>query len=147
MSILNIKNATLYFPIKLLIVDEIGDLIIQDEKGELQNLLISIAQKGRAAGIHIVISTQRPSVDVLTGVIKANFPGRIACKTASKMDSKVILDELGAEHLLGRGDAIIRNLDFDCVRFQVAYTNDNDVIEAYRLTQQSTAEVLQESNS
>lgn len=147
MSILNIKDVASYYPIKLLIIDEIADLILQDEKGELEKLIISLAQKGRAAGIHIILSTQRPSVDVLTGVIKANFPGRIACKTASKMDSKVILDESGAEHLLGRGDAIIKNIDFDRVRFQVAYTTNSDVIEAYRLTQKITAEVLQESNS
>jgi S-DNA-T family DNA segregation ATPase FtsK/SpoIIIE len=136
-----IKKSYPAFSIKLLIIDEIADLILQDKNGKLERLIILLAQKGRSAGIHIILSTQRPSVDVLTGVIKANFPGRIACKTASKMDSKVILDEFGAEHLLGRGDAIIRNIDFDRVRFQVAYVTDSEAILSYQLTKKAALQV------
>jgi S-DNA-T family DNA segregation ATPase FtsK/SpoIIIE len=115
-----------------LVIDEIADLMLQDKSGELAKDLVTIAQKGRAAGIFMVLATQRPSVDILPGVIKANFPGRIACKTASKIDSKVVLDEQGAEELLGRGDALLKNMEHDRVRFQVAYTDSNDVKWYYR---------------
>ena len=89
----------------------------------LQSHILNIAQKGRAAGFYLVLATQRPSVDVLSGVIKANCPARIACKTASKKDSQVILDTCGAENLMGRGDAIFRNQKNNNTRFQVAYTD------------------------
>jgi len=111
----------------LIIIDEVSDLMLSDSdknnphKGELEKLLISMAQKARAAGIHLVVATQRPSVDVLTGILKANFPARIACKVSSATDSKVILDKCGAESLLGKGDAIINAGKFNYVRFQSAY--------------------------
>ena len=109
-------------------MDEVADLMMHDSaktnprKGTFERLLIMLAQKSRAAGIYIVLATQRPSVDVLKGTIKANFPARIACKVISVTDSKVILDRTGAESLLGKGDAILSNGDHDCIRFQVAYT-------------------------
>ena len=117
------------FPLVLCIVDEVADLMLQDKKtGKLQDCIIRLAQKGRAAGIFLVLATQRPSVDVLTGVIKANFPGRIACKTASRKDSEVIMDRPGAETLLGRGDAVLKNMKCDGARFQVAYTTPQETI-------------------
>ena len=106
----------------LCIIDEVADLMIQDKGHKLETLLVKLAQKGRAAGIFMVLATQRPSVGVITGLIKANFPGRIACKTASKVDSMVILDRVGAETLLGRGDAVLRNQQHESLRFQVAHT-------------------------
>lgn len=106
----------------LCIIDEVADLMIQDKGRKLEALLVKIAQKGRAAGIFMVLATQRPSVGVITGLIKANFPGRIACKTASKVDSMVILDRVGAETLLGRGDAVLQNQQYESLRFQVAHT-------------------------
>lgn len=103
------------------IIDEVADLMLYDRKSKrFENLIARLAQKARAAGIYLVLATQRPSVDVLTGVIKANFQARVSCKVSSKVDSRVILDRSGSENLLGRGDAIIKNHDNDYVRFQVA---------------------------
>lgn len=127
----SIEEHPRMFPLILCIIDEVSDLIMQDKKKELQNLLVAIAQKGRAAGIFLVLSTQRPSVDVITGLLKANFPGRIACKTASRKDSEVILDRPGAETLLGRGDAIMQNMKVNSVRFQVSYTTPEENIRVF----------------
>lgn len=125
------------FVLNMMIIDEVADLFLEDNSECLRKKIIKLAQKGRAAGIYLVLATQRPSVDVINGTIKANFPGRIACKTASKVDSKVVLDEIGAEHLLGRGDAILKNMEFDRVRFQVAYTNFEEIHKfAYELAQE-----------
>jgi S-DNA-T family DNA segregation ATPase FtsK/SpoIIIE len=118
----SIEEDPLKMALVLCIVDEVADLMIQDKASKLQNLIVKLAQKGRAAGIFMVLATQRPSVNVLTGLIKANFPGRIACKTSSKVDSMVILDRVGAETLLGRGDAVLKNQQFESLRFQVAQT-------------------------
>jgi DNA segregation ATPase FtsK/SpoIIIE, S-DNA-T family len=120
-------------PLVLCIVDEVADLMIQDKGHKLETLIVKLAQKGRAAGIFMVLATQRPSVSVITGLIKANFPGRIACKTASKTDSVVILDRIGAETLLGRGDAVLKNQKYESVRFQVAYTTPKLTIDLFRL--------------
>lgn len=119
------------FPLILCVVDEVADLFMQDKGGALQSLVVKIAQKGRACGIFLTLATQRPSVDVITGLIKANFPGRIACKTASRKDSEVILDRSGAETLLGRGDAVLQNMKYESVRFQVAYTTPKAAISKF----------------
>lgn len=120
------------FPKCLIIIDEVSDLMMQDadksnsRRGTFEKLLVSLAQKARAAGIYIVLATQRPSVDVITGLIKANFPARLACKVSSNTDSKVVLDQSGAESLLGRGDAILNNYNNHYSRFQVAYLDPKD---------------------
>ncbi len=92
-------------PFLVVIIDELADLMMVASK-EIETALIRLAQMARASGIHMIIATQRPSVDVLTGIIKANFPTRIAFKVSSKVDSRTILDNNGAEKLLGKGDML-----------------------------------------
>lgn len=90
----------------LVVIDELGDLMLQRKK-DVEPLLVRIGQLGRAAGIHLIVATQRPSVDIITGILKANLPGRIALRTATSVDSRVILDRSGAEDLNNPGDFIL----------------------------------------
>lgn len=117
-----------YFPYKVLIIDEFADLISQDTDFQFKSLLGKLAQKSRAAGIHIILATQRPSVDIVDGSIKSNFPARLSCKVASGVDSKVILDTVGAETLMGHGDALIKTNYLPLKRFQGAFTNPEEIL-------------------
>ena len=94
-------------PFIVIVVDEFADLMMQQGE-DVETPVARLAQKARAAGMHVILATQRPSVDVITGMIKANFPTRIAFRVAQKIDSRTILDEQGAEHLLGKGDMLIK---------------------------------------
>jgi len=114
-------------PYIVVIIDELADLMVVAQQ-EIEGSIMRLAQLSRAAGIHMILATQRPSVNVITGVIKANFPARISFKVASKVDSKVVLDTNGAEKLLGRGDLLIVEPGrSDLVRGQCGYVEDNEI--------------------
>lgn len=119
-------------PYIVLIIDEFADLIMQDENKELYYHLCRLAQMGRAAKMHIILATQRPTVDVINGTIKANFPARISCKVSSATDSRVILDCKGAENLSGKGDALLKDDSRPLERFQVAFTSSSQVYERFK---------------
>lgn len=122
------------------IVDELADLMMVSSN-EVEGAIIRIAQMGRAAGIHMIIATQRPSVDVITGLIKANVPSRIAFAVSSGIDSRTILDQNGAEKLLGRGDMLFKMVGKKPVRVQGAFISDEDVEKITSFVrQQGTAE-------
>lgn len=99
------KNKGSAMPFVVIVIDEFSDLILTAGK-ELETLIIRIAQMARASGIHMIIATQRPSVDVVTGIVKANFPARICLRVASRVDSRTVLDVCGAERLLTKGDML-----------------------------------------
>ena len=114
-------------PFIIVIIDELADLMMTAGK-EIETSIARIAQKARAVGIHLVLATQRPSVNVITGVIKANLPSRISFKVASYIDSKTILDGVGAEKLLGKGDMLFRSNDNpEPVRIHGAFLKDAEV--------------------
>jgi DNA segregation ATPase FtsK/SpoIIIE, S-DNA-T family len=130
-SMMRLGHLPQEFPYVVIVVDEFADLIMQDKEDQFFDKLCRLAQKSRAARICIVLATQRPSVNIINGAIKANFPARLACRVASHIDSKVVLDATGAENLLGKGDALIRdNLRF-MERFQVAYTTAREVCQYF----------------
>lgn len=122
---LNPKNGHKYMPYIVVIVDEFADLIMTAGK-EISVHIARIAQKARAVGIHMIISTQRPSTDVITGMIKANFPARIAFRVASGIDSKTILDRPGAHRLIGRGDMLFTH-NSKLERVQCAFIDTPEV--------------------
>ena len=116
-----------YMPQIVIIIDELADLMMQ-ARDEVENSIVRLAQKARAAGMHLIIGTQRPSVDVITGLIKANIPSRIACTVKSQVDSRTILDIAGAEKLLGMGDMLYAPIGSPKpLRVQGAFVSDGEV--------------------
>lgn len=122
---LNPNNGHRYLPYIVVVVDEFADLIMTAGK-EVEQPIARIAQLARAVGIHMIIATQRPSTNIITGIIKANFPARIAFKVASMIDSRTILDSPGANQLIGRGDMLISK-DSEIVRVQCAFVDTPEV--------------------
>ena len=114
-----------YLPYIVLVIDEFADLFMTAGK-EVETPIARLAQLARAVGIHLVIATQRPSVNVITGLIKANFPARIAFRVTSKIDSRTILDSGGADQLIGRGD-MLYTVGNDLVRIQCAFVDTPEV--------------------
>ena len=120
-------NSLKPLPYIVIIIDEFNDLVMTSG-AEVQDYIVRLAQKARAAGMHILLATQRPTTNVVNGTIKANIPCRIAFRVASAMDSVTILDEGGAEELLGRGDMLIQNQNAP-VRAQGAYLKDDEIMD------------------
>jgi DNA segregation ATPase FtsK/SpoIIIE, S-DNA-T family len=118
---LNPENGHRYLPYIVLIIDEFADLIMTAGK-EIEQPIARLAQLARAIGIHLIVATQRPSTNIITGAIKANFPGRIAFKVASMIDSRTIIDSPGANRLVGRGDMLITKGN-DLIRLQCAFVD------------------------
>ncbi|HNW95329.1 MAG TPA: DNA translocase FtsK, partial [Anaerolineaceae bacterium] len=151
----NVRNITEYnnkqsaaggktLPFYLIVIDELADLMLLAPT-ETEKLLTRLAQLARATGIHLVLATQRPSVDIITGLIKANFPARIAFAVASMTDSRVIIDQPGAESLLSKGDMLFQAPDSPApVRLQgtfISETELNRLVDFWRnQAQQKTAE-------
>ncbi len=117
-----------HMPYLVIIIDELADLIMSHGK-DVESSIVRLAQLARAAGIHIILATQRPSVDVVTGLIKANFPCRISFQVTQKVDSRTILDTAGAETLLGRGDMLFKPGGGKLQRLHGAFVPDEDVIK------------------
>ncbi|MEW6773138.1 MAG: DNA translocase FtsK [Bacteroidota bacterium] len=122
---LNPNDGHRYLPYIVVVIDEFADLILTAGK-EIESPIARIAQLARAVGIHLVIATQRPSVNIITGVIKANFPARIAFRVSSKIDSRTILDTGGADQLIGRGDMLFSSGN-DLIRLQCAFVDTPEV--------------------
>tara|TARA_B100000945_G_C20367650_1_gene590446 strand:- start:744 stop:1424 length:681 start_codon:yes stop_codon:yes gene_type:complete len=116
----------LKMPYIIVVVDEMSDLMLVAGK-EIENYIQKLSQMARAAGIHIIMATQRPSVDVITGTIKANFPTRISFQVSSKIDSRTILGEQGAEQLLGKGDMLFMSSANRIVRIHGPYVSENEI--------------------
>lgn len=124
----NKQNPTKAMPLILIIIDELADLMMTNP--DVEESIDRLAAKARAAGIHMVLATQRPSVDVITGKIKANVPSRIAFTVATQIDSRTILDQAGAERLLGRGDMLFNPIGANKpIRIQGAFISDEEVEE------------------
>lgn len=132
----NINNDKM--PYLLIVIDELADLFMQDKKSKLkvdmlgekriEDLICRIAQVGRACGVHLIVATQRPSSDIITGLIKANIPSRIALSVATATDSRIILDTKGAEKLQGNGDLLLKVIgNQELIRMQGAYISENEI--------------------
>jgi len=120
------EEDALRLPYIVIVIDELADLMMVSGK-EVEQSIIRLAQKARAAGIHLILATQRPSVDVITGLIKANLPSRISFQVSSRVDSRTILDQMGAEQLLGQGDSLFLSSGRNLRRVHGAFVSDAEV--------------------
>ncbi|MCE9604140.1 MAG: DNA translocase FtsK [Planctomycetia bacterium] len=122
------KNIPQHLPYIVIVADEMADLLMQQSGKDVEAHIIRLAQKSRAVGIHLVLATQKPTVDVITGLIKSNLPARIAFQVASRTDSRVVLDEMGADKLLGNGDMLFLSPGTSTLlRGQGTYVSDDEI--------------------
>ena len=122
------KNIPQQLPYIVIVADEMADLLMQQSGKDVETHIIRLAQKSRAVGIHLVLATQKPTVDVITGLIKSNLPARIAFQVASRTDSRVVLDEMGADKLLGNGDMLFLSPGTSTLlRGQGTYVSDDEI--------------------
>jgi len=129
-------------PLIVVVIDEMADLMMIAGK-EVENLVQRLAQMARASGIHLIAATQRPSVDVITGTIKANFPSRISFRVASRFDSRTILNEMGAEQLLGSGDMLFLENGAYVTRLHGGFVSENEIESVVNFIKaQKTNEIL-----
>jgi S-DNA-T family DNA segregation ATPase FtsK/SpoIIIE len=129
------EDALEQIPFVLILIDELADLMML-ERANVEESVTRLAQMARAVGMHLVLATQRPSVDVITGLIKANFPSRISFRVATRVDSRTVLDVMGAEHLLGKGDMLFLPPGSSrLVRVHGSYVSEaetNDVVQFWK---------------
>lgn len=141
----NDSKAFQSMPYIIIIIDEIADLMMSKNAGEVENRIVRIAQMARATGIHLVLATQRPSVNVLTGLIKANIPARIAFQVTSMIDSRVIIDTPGAEKLLGKGDMLFIPPDVaKPKRIQGAFVSEREIADLLKFIKSMGVEAKQD---
>ncbi|MCL2567893.1 MAG: DNA translocase FtsK [Oscillospiraceae bacterium] len=126
------------FPQLVVVIDELADLMMTAAK-EVEESICRIAQMGRAAGVHLVVATQRPSANVITGLMKANIPSRIALSVSSGLDSRIIMDEQGAEKLVGNGDMLYKPIGEKPVRIQGAFVSEQEIEEVINFLKQDTS--------
>jgi S-DNA-T family DNA segregation ATPase FtsK/SpoIIIE len=141
----NLSHREDAMPAIVVLIDELADLMMVAAK-EVEGLVVRLAQMGRAAGMHLVLATQRPDVNVITGIIKANIPSRIALRTASQIDSRTILDQMGAEKLVGNGDMLFLDPDYTKPkRIQGVFTSNKEIENINKfLIEQRAAEYNEE---
>jgi len=137
-----LDDIPFFLPYIVIIIDELADLMMTSGK-EVENAIIRLSQKSRAVGIHLIIATQRPSVDVITGLIKSNLPSRIGLKVASKVDSRTILDRNGAEKLLGKGDMLfLPPGSSKLIRAQGSFVSDEEIRKVVQFLQAEASPVF-----
>ena len=138
----NQKKGFAAMPYIVVVIDEMADMMMTSNRVESENAIVRLAQKARAVGIHLILATQRPSVNVITGIIKANIPGRIGMSVTSSTDSRVILDRIGAESLMGAGDLLYKAPDkTKAERLQSGFIEQEEVIRVVQYIKDQAPEV------
>lgn len=138
----NSKRGFASMPYIVIVIDEMADMMLSGERAKIEMAIVRLAQKARAVGIHLILATQRPSVNVITGIIKANIPGRIGMSVTSSTDSRVILDRIGAESLMGHGDLLFKAPDkTKSARLQGSFIDQEEVIRVVEFIKSQSPEV------